>query len=257
MRQRLCVTCIAVRIYIWHGYLLTGTGSNEYSQALARTLSRQGHDVTVFSQDPAAQSLDLAGAKVVRPRIGGRLPVFVLDSYPDLTAALLAEMPKHEVDAFVDANAAEIRAQGPADLLITNHLLLGGPVGAASGLPYVVKAHGSELEFAMRNHPGLCQWASETLAEASAVVAGSDHIKDVILELLDVPDDQIVVVPPGVDTATMKPRTRHQALAGLLEQAGLDQPNDGDERRPDGGNRDRLADFFEDPAATRAIPPFE
>ena len=32
---------------------------------------------------------------------------------------------------------------------------LGGPVGAASGLPFAVKAHGSELEYSMRGRPEL------------------------------------------------------------------------------------------------------
>ena len=36
-----------MRILLWHGYLLGGTGSNVYTRALAREWSRAGHDVTV------------------------------------------------------------------------------------------------------------------------------------------------------------------------------------------------------------------
>ena len=43
----------------------------------------------------------------------------------------------------------------PADLVFTNHVLLGGPVGVASGAPFAVKAHGSELEYAMRGRADL------------------------------------------------------------------------------------------------------
>ena len=39
--------------------------------------------------------------------------------------------------------------------MFANHVLLGGPVGAASGLRYAVKAHGSELEYSMRGRPEL------------------------------------------------------------------------------------------------------
>jgi hypothetical protein len=67
-----------VRILIWHGYLLGGTGSNVYTRSLARTWSRLGHDVVVFCQEPHPERFDLAGAKVVRPRLESRLPVFVL-----------------------------------------------------------------------------------------------------------------------------------------------------------------------------------
>jgi predicted alpha/beta-fold hydrolase len=40
-----------MRILLWHGYLLGGTGSNVYTRALAREWSRAGHDVVVFSQE--------------------------------------------------------------------------------------------------------------------------------------------------------------------------------------------------------------
>ena len=39
-----------MRILIWHGYLLGGTGSNVYTRQLAREWSRGGHDVTVLCQ---------------------------------------------------------------------------------------------------------------------------------------------------------------------------------------------------------------
>ncbi|MCB9425239.1 MAG: hypothetical protein H6527_09220 [Actinobacteria bacterium] len=77
-----------MRIFIWHGYLLQGTGSNEYTTALARTLSAQGHDVTVFCQDPAGT---IPGCEVIRPRLPGRLPVFVLDNYSDAEPGLVGD----------------------------------------------------------------------------------------------------------------------------------------------------------------------
>ena len=41
-----------MRILIWHGYLLDGTGSNVYTRALARASSRAGHHVVVVCQEP-------------------------------------------------------------------------------------------------------------------------------------------------------------------------------------------------------------
>lgn len=236
-----------MRVFIWHGYLLRGTGSNEYTRALARTLAKQGHEVVVFCQEPQPAALDLGGAKVIRPAVPGQLPVFVLDRYPDLRAALLPDMAKADVEAFVAAQAAAIRHQGHADLLIVNHVLLGGPVGAASGLPYVVKAHGSELEYAMRGNPALCGWAAESLAGAGGVVVGSAHIARVVHELVGLPHGSMAIVPPGVDTHEMVPQTRDQALADLLAQAALDGPNGGNERLPDDGNFDRFKQFLADP----------
>ena len=73
-----------MRILLWHGYLLSGTGSNVYTRALARQWVRAGHDVTVLCQEPRPEQFDVGGAKVVRPDIGRLLPVFVLDRYEGL-----------------------------------------------------------------------------------------------------------------------------------------------------------------------------
>lgn len=236
-----------MRILIWHGYLLSGTGSNEYTRALARTLSGQGHDVVVLCQDPDPAGHDLGGARVVRPDLPGRLPVFVLDRYAGMEPALLPTMDRAELDGFVTAQVEAIRTAGPADLLVTNHALLGGPVGAASGLPYVVKVHGSELEYAMRGNPALCRWARDTLAPAVGIAVGSTHIGRVVTELTGVPAARMSVVTPGVDVDLMAPQARARALAGLIAEARLDPPSHGDERAPDAGNADRIEEFLADP----------
>ena len=234
-----------MRVLLWHGYLLSGTGSNEYTRALAGTLSRQGHDVVVFSQDPRPQDHDLGGATVIRPDLPGRLPVFVLDRYAMATPALLPSMPRSEVDRFVAAQVEAIRGTGPADLLIANHVLLGGPVGAASGLPYVVKAHGSELEYAMRGHPDLCGWARQTLEPALDVVVGSEHVGRVLADLVGPIASRVVT--PGVDIDQMVPEDRALARSRLVEEARDDPGNPGDERLPDARNAQRIEAFLAGP----------
>jgi len=238
-----------MRILLWHGYLLGGTGSNVYTRSLARAWSRLGHDVVVFSQDPEPERFDLGGATVVRPDLGGGpLPVFVLDRYEDLDARLLQDLTPAERAAFVERNAAAVREHLPADFLLVNHVLLGAPVGAAVGMPFTVKAHGSELEFSLRGNAELAAWARETLGQASAVVAGSEHIERVLEEVLG-PGDHLArvrVVPPGVDVDAFRPQPRGEALAALVAEARRDPPNPGRrfERLPDEGNAERLAAFL-------------
>ena len=142
-----------MRILIWHRYLLGGTGSNVYPRQLAREWSREGHDVTVLCQEPHADRYDVGGAEVVRPDVGGLLPVFVLDRYEGYEVRLLQDCTRDELDRWVDANARALAERLPADVVLCNHVLLGGAVGAASGAPYTVKAHGSELEYSMRGRP--------------------------------------------------------------------------------------------------------
>lgn len=240
-----------MRILLWHGYLLGGTGSNVYTRSLARAWSQLGHEVVVLCQEPHPEQFDLGGARVVRPRLSGPLPVFVLDHYADARPQLLPEMSGADRALFVEENAAALRAQGSADLLLVNHVLLGGPVGAASGLPHVVKAHGSELEFSIRGDAALAAWAKESLAGARAVLAGSEHIERVLAEVVGPFAAPVAVVPPGVDVEALRPRPRDEALAGLLRECRLDPPNPGgDERRPDEGNAQRLAAFLAGDAPT-------
>ena len=52
-----------MRIHLWHGYLLGGTGSNVYTRALAREWSLAGHEVTVVCQERDPEQYDLAGAR--------------------------------------------------------------------------------------------------------------------------------------------------------------------------------------------------
>src|SRR5918997_6902628 len=106
-----------MRILLWHGYLLGGTGSNVYTRAVAREWSRAGHDVVVVSQEGNPELYDLGGAETVRPDVGNLLPVFVLDRYEGMEARLLQDLTQEERDRFVEANAAVLRDLGPADLV--------------------------------------------------------------------------------------------------------------------------------------------
>ncbi|HET6643747.1 MAG TPA: glycosyltransferase family 4 protein [Gaiellaceae bacterium] len=234
-----------MRILLWHGYLLGGTGSNVYTRAIAREWSRAGHDVVLVSQEPHPEQYDLAGASVVRPDIGGLLPVFVLDRYEGLEAKRLQDFTPAERDRYVEANAAALRELAPADLVFANHVLLGAPVANASGLPFAVKAHGSELEYSMRGNAELAAWARETLADARAVFVGSGHIREV-LETVVGHVERVLEVPPGVDVDEFRPLPRAQALSQLLEESHRDLPNPGNanERLPDEGNAERLAHFL-------------
>jgi glycosyltransferase involved in cell wall biosynthesis len=232
-----------VRVLLWHGYLLGGTGSNVYTRALAREWSLVGHDVTVVCQERHPERYNLGGARIVVPDLpSGLLPVFVLDRYEGLDARLLGDFSEAERDAYVAANAATLRELGPADLVFANHVLLGGPVGASSGMRFRVKAHGSELEYAMRGRPDLAEWGAETLAAAEVVFAGSEHICDVLEEVCG-HVDRVEIVPPGVDVDEFRPEPRAEALAALVEESRHD-PDDGDERHPDPGNAQRFAEFF-------------
>ena len=237
-----------MRILLWHGYLLGGTGSNVYSRALAREWSRDGHDVVVVSQERAPEQYDLGGARTVAVDLpGGLLPVFVMDHYEGLNPKFLQDFTEAERRAYVDANAAALRELLPADLVFANHVLMGGPVGAASGARFRVKAHGSELEYSMRGRPEL-----GAVGESHPVPRGS-HVC------------RLAAHSRGARRRRRRGRPRHRGAALVSTSTSSCCGTEtwrsqtywprratihrtaGDERLPDDGNAARLAAFLAEP----------
>jgi len=248
-------TLAAVRVLIFHGYLLHGTGSNVYNAELGRALVQAGHELHVLCQDRSPLDLswvDAAGdwdggalkltvrrdpprATVYRPDIGGLLPVYVADRYEGVEARPFSELSVDEVAGYVERNVAavaEVVARARPDVALANHLVMGPLILAralaAAGVPYAVKIHGSALEYTVKPHPRFLPAAREGLAGARGVLVGSRHTAESLWAALQEPglEDRTRLGPPGVDVGRFAPRERNAAAAGLaalrarLEQAG-------------------------------------
>ncbi len=239
-----------MKILLWHGYLLGGTGSNVYTRMLARQWSGAGHEVVVFSQEPHPERFDLEGATVVRPQLPGPLPVFVLDRYEDLEARFLQDFSREERDAYVEANAAAVREHLPADLLLVNHVLPGGPVGVAAGSPFSVKAHGSELEFSIRGNCRARRVGPREPRPGRGGLRGLGAHPPVLGEVVGAgwtyTDARARSSRPASTWTSSGPSRARRRSPGSSRRRGRDPPNPGraHERLPDPGNAERLAEFL-------------
>ena len=233
-----------MRVLIFHGYLLAGTGSNVYNAALAEALVRAGHEVHLLCQDRdplALDWVDAAGdwdggslavaarrepvrATVYRPDIGGLLPLYVADRYEGIEARPFQDLSPAEVDRYVDANVdavREVAGRVEPDVALANHLVM-GPVVLARGLaragvPYAVKIHGSALEYTVKPHPRFRPYAVEGLERARGVLVGSRHTAESLWTEMADPSvrDRTRLGPPGVDVARFAPREPAPAHEGL------------------------------------------
>jgi len=237
-----------VRILVFHGYLLDGTGSNVYNARLAAALAGLGHEVHLLCQDrhPERHSfVDAVGdwdegslrvralggrtgergrCTVYRPDIGSLLPVYVADRYEGIQARTFADCSDAEVASYIDANVAAVRdvaARVRPDIALANHLVM-GPVILARALggevPYAVKVHGSALEYTVKPHPErFLQPAREGLAGARAILVGSHHTAISLWRALGDPTLQrrTRLGPPGVDVERFLPRDPVHAREGL------------------------------------------
>jgi glycosyltransferase involved in cell wall biosynthesis len=247
-----------VRVLVFHGYLLGGTGSNVYNARLAAAFVAQGHEVHLLSQDrqPERQAfVDAVGdwdegdlsvrqvrqvreaggagrgsCTVYRPNIGDLLPVYVADRYEGIRALTFAECSDAQIAHYLDANVAavgELVERVEPELALANHLVMGPAILARAlggHVPYAVKVHGSALEYTVKPEPQrFLPFAREGLAQAAGVLVGSHHTAASLWRALD--DESVRsrtrLGPPGVDVERFAPREpalAASALAGLASR---------------------------------------
>ena len=157
-----------MRILIFHGYLLRGTGSNVYNASLAQALARLGHEVHLLCQDREAGAFPWVGrvgtwtdgalrveategatesnsgtVTAYVPDIGGLLPVYVYDEYEGFEVKTFADLDDAELDRYLAANVGAVRdvvaATGGVDAALANHLVMGPAILARSGTSFATR----------------------------------------------------------------------------------------------------------------------
>ncbi len=240
-----------MRVLLWHGYLLSGSGSNVYTANLARVWRDQGHDVLVMCQDRGASALpfvdvdadfpesnaaisllkpddDLRAGRcrVVRPHIGALLPVYVYDEYEGFTAKRFIDLTDEELtrytDLNVDALTSAIEIFRP-QAIVTGHEVMGPYIAHSAGdrtsMAYVAKLHGSALEYAVKVQDRYRHFATEGLAGAKFVVGGSHYMVSEASSVIPGWKDNARVVNPGCDVDIFKPvpdRRNEPAVIGFV-----------------------------------------
>ncbi len=265
-----------MRLLIFHGYLLGGTGSNVYNARLAAALVGLGHEVHILCQERHPEEhpfLDQAGdwdegelrvrplsgggsgpgrACMYRPDIHGLLPVYVADRYEGVQARTFDELSDEELERYVAANAAavtEVAALAEPQLALANHLVMGPLILAralADRVPYAVKIHGSALEYTVKPHPErYLPAAREGLGPARGVLVGSHHTAASLWEAIGDPElpARTRLGPPGVDVELFSPREPEQAAARLRRLAA------GLRAQPPAPDPENASAFARDPAA--------
>src|SRR3954470_5885924 len=228
-----------MKVLIFHGYLLRGTGSNVYNASVATALARLGHEVHLLCQDRHAGALpwvDRVGTwedgelrierggegpgtvTVYLPDIGGLLPVYVADEDDGVRVKTFHDLTDAELNAYLDANVAAVRdvaaSVGGVDAALANHLVMGPAILARAGLRFAAKIHGSALEYTVK--PDLERfgpYAREGMGAAAGVLAGSGHTAASLWRALDEPGlrEKTRLGPPGVDTELFAPIARADA----------------------------------------------
>lgn len=240
-----------MRVCLWHGWLLEGTGSNVYTAKVAEAMRRAGHDVLVVCQERHPERLGFVDAHgtvardgvsalepvdverapgrcvVLRPEIGRLLPVFVYDEYEGSEVKRFVDLTDAELGAYMRSNAEALRAAVAwhgSEVTIAGHGVP-GPAVARAALGegrYAAKIHGSDLEYAIRPDARYRTLALEGLGGAVAVTASSADALARMAEVVPVVAERGRVVPPGVDVRRFRPRPRREALSDVADRLEAD-----------------------------------
>jgi glycosyltransferase involved in cell wall biosynthesis len=248
-----------MRILLWHGWLLEGSGSNIYAARTTEAYRRAGHDVLLLCQEPGAQAIpwvDLSGtvgpngvaglvptgirpgkgrATLLRPDIGSLLPVFVLDEYEGFEVKRFVDLSDRELETYLGRNVTALAAAAAwhrPDVVITGHAIPGAAVARRALGPhrYVAKIHGSDLEYAVRLQRRYLELAREGLEGALRVTGSSRDVVARAETLMPSLAGRTTAVPPGVDVGAFRPRPRRQALDEVADR--LDRDPDTPRGRP-------------------------
>ncbi|HEU4980349.1 MAG TPA: glycosyltransferase family 4 protein, partial [Solirubrobacterales bacterium] len=215
-----------MRVLIFHGYLLHGTGSNVYNASLAQALAGMGHEVHLICQDRRAGELDWVDGRVTVhvPDIGGLLPVYVADRYEGFEVKTFPELSDEELDRYLESNVSAVREvvdrHGEPDAALANHLVMGPAILARAGLRFAIKVHGSDLSYTVLPHrERFAPYAREGTESANCILVGSSHTAQDLFEVVPDPAvrERTRLGPPGVDVHRFRPHPAPEALE-LLER---------------------------------------
>ena len=250
-----------------HGYLLEGSGSNLWTRCVVESLCRDGQTVHLVCQEPHPEAYDciaeayrywpdgsyerLFGREVPyrgkcimhKPQLGETLPVFVWDRYEEFSNPVpMINLPDEALEEYLDLNVRVVsdvvRRQG-ISAIHANHAALVAVVAQrvsdATGVPFAVMPHGSELEYALKKDERFLHWAQQALGAAGRVfVHGAEMRQRVQTIVGDVPglDEKFTTLPLGVHTWQFEPlpRERRREKIGRLLVSLADKPRG---RRPE------------------------
>jgi glycosyltransferase involved in cell wall biosynthesis len=241
-----------VRVLLWHGYLLRGTGSNIYKANIVREWRAAGHDVLLMCQEHDVQGLDFVdwqgafapgndtynvtstgvapgkgSVTLIRPVIGDVLPVYVVDHYDGFMAKQYLDLTPAELDEYVsrnrDALAVAIEKFEP-DAVLVGHEVMGPFIAseacADSTTTYAAQLHGSALEYVVKRSAEFRDYAIKGLGEAHTVVAGSEYMVREASSVAPGWLEKARVVNPGCDVELFKPPEHRDPKSPLVGYVG-------------------------------------
>ena len=239
-----------MKIGIFHGYELIGSGSNQATSYFARALAQAGHEVHILCREPSPDSIDFidkaiqwdhAGQhKILFEKDGNnngvcilhQLPlppvnaVYITDTQRPGNVKAFSELTDEELKeyhSFVVNSLLSVLKAHPIDILHNNHLVY-QPVAAAEvckelGIPFIIYPRGSAIEYTVNHDERYKELARDPVLTADGLIIGNHEVRDRIVNLYPEHRDEILskteIVGLGVDTTLFQPVERQQRILSV------------------------------------------
>ena len=238
-----------MKIGLYHGYNLTGSGSNEFTRYLAKTFIDQGHSVHVICREYQPEKIDFIGQlwvwradgscekTVVDSNLaqicvvhqipyGDFYPVYITGKKSSTVFKEFVDLTDDELQSFKNLNHFLLRkifSQIEIDILHANHLVMQPSLAIEPcrehNIPFIIYPHGSAIEYAVKRDSRYMQEARQAIEACQGLIIGNHEVRDRICVLFPDLQQQILdktqIVGVGVDTKLFTPVSRQQRSTSI------------------------------------------
>ena len=197
-----------MRIGLYHGYELSGSGSNEYTRYLAMAFLAAGHEVHLLCRESAPERWGFVSKAFAWSLEGSAHELFSREREPEHGPCVLHQLPhgpvrpeyltdkqrEGRVKSFIHLSDEELAVyhrhnervlraileRHPLDVLHANHVVY-QPVAAQrpcleTGTPFVIYPHGSSIEYTVKPDARYRRLAIDAMLAADALITiGEDR----------------------------------------------------------------------------------
>ncbi len=246
-----------MKIGIFHGYELTGSGSNEYTLYLSRSLLLFGLELHVICREPDPFALDFVNSAIKWDQNGNSQMLFERNTkfkskcvlhqmpVPPINAVYLTDKQRSgNIKSFTDLTDQELKTyheftvntlrpillQNTVDILHTNHLIY-QPVAALqvckeTGIPFIIYPHGSSIEYVIRKDNRYKELALKAIIGAKGLIIGNEEVRERIIGIYPEYEELIrhktEIVGVGVDTSLFSPVLKKNRLQSINKLIGME-----------------------------------
>lgn len=226
-----------MRIGLLHGWLLDGSGSNNYVRELARALTARGNDVHLICQEPHPENFSRIG-RIHTPAIDRSLmPVYVADTeYEGFSevrpfSELVSDSRLETYLEDFTRGVLRVCREEKIEVLHANHVYpmpeVARRVKERAGVPYLVFPHGSAIEYTIKPSPELAVVAAGAIDAADALVIGNKTVTERLFGLFpghaEAWRKKHSIVSVGVDPNLFEPveKNKRDLVVAKLRAEGL------------------------------------